>query len=46
LEPVIADDDSMPHPVPVTYISDLTRIREQLNWQPEIDMTEGLKSLL
>ena len=46
LEPVIADDDSLPHPVPVNYISDLTRIREQLNWQPEIDMTEGLKSLL
>jgi len=46
LEPIIEDDDRLPHPVPVNYVSDLTRIREQLGWQPEIGIEEGLRSLL
>jgi nucleoside-diphosphate-sugar epimerase len=46
LEPVIENDIEMPAPVPVNYVSDLTRIREQLAWQPEIGIEEGLKSLL
>jgi len=46
LEPVISNEDSLPDPVPVNYVSDLRRIREQLNWQPEIDITQGLTSLL
>jgi nucleoside-diphosphate-sugar epimerase len=46
LEPIISDDDRAPHPVPVNYVSDLTRIREQLRWQPEIGIEQGLRSLL
>ena len=46
LEPVIENDPGMPAPVPVNYISDLTRIREQLGWQPEIGLEEGIRSLL
>jgi len=46
LEPLVEDDPRMPSPVPVNYISDLTRIREQLGWQPEIGIEEGLRSLL
>lgn len=46
LEPVIQDSDALPHPVPVNYVSDLTRIREQLGWEPEIGMEEGLLSLM
>jgi nucleoside-diphosphate-sugar epimerase len=46
LEPNIVNDDSLPHPVPINYVSDLTRIREQLGWQPEIGIEEGLRSLL
>ena len=46
LEPIIQHSDSLPHPVPVTYVSDLTRIREQLGWKPEIGIEEGLRSLL
>ena len=46
LEPVIQDDQSRMHPVPVNYVSDLTRIREQLGWEPEIDIATGLRSLL
>ncbi len=46
LEPIIVNDASVPTPVPVNYVSDLTRIREQLGWQPEIGIEEGLRSLL
>jgi nucleoside-diphosphate-sugar epimerase len=45
LEPQIVNDDTL-HPVPVNYVSDLTRVREQLGWQPSIGNEEGLRSLL
>jgi CDP-paratose 2-epimerase len=46
LEPILADSDDLPHPVPVNYVSDLSRIQEQLGWRPEIGIEEGLHSLL
>ena len=46
LKPNFVDDETLPPPVPLNYVSDLTRIREQLGWQPEIGMEEGLRSLL
>ena len=46
LEPNIVNDETLPHPVPVNYVSDLTRVREQLSWEPEIGIEEGLRSLL
>ncbi|HKO60564.1 MAG TPA: NAD-dependent epimerase/dehydratase family protein [Pyrinomonadaceae bacterium] len=45
IDPVIAESNS-PNPVPLNYISDLTRIREQLGWEPAIGVREGLRSLL
>jgi len=46
LEPNIVTNETLPHPVPVNYISDLTRLREQLGWQQEIGIEQGLRSLL
>jgi CDP-paratose 2-epimerase len=46
LEPNIVNDETLPHPVPINYVSDLTRIREQLTWKPEIGIDQGLHSLL
>lgn len=46
LEPIIAEDARVPRPTPINYVSDLTRIRGDLNWQPEIGVEEGLRSLL
>jgi nucleoside-diphosphate-sugar epimerase len=46
LEPAILDDNSLPHPVPVNYVSDLTRVNEELGWKPRIGIEEGLRSLL
>ena len=44
--PVIDENVSLPAPVPLNYISDLTRVREELGWQPQIGIEEGLKSLI
>ncbi len=46
LEPTVVNDDSLPHPVPIDYVSDLSHIRRQLGWLPEIGIEEGLRSLL
>ncbi len=46
LEPSIVNDHTLPHPVPVNYVSDLSRVRDQLGWRPEIGIEEGLRSLL
>jgi nucleoside-diphosphate-sugar epimerase len=44
--PVFDENVSMPAPVPLNYISDLARIRQELNWRPQIGIEEGLKSLI
>ncbi|HET6670533.1 MAG TPA: NAD(P)-dependent oxidoreductase [Pyrinomonadaceae bacterium] len=46
LEPIICESETLPHPVPVNYVSDLTKVQSELAWQPEIGIEEGLKSLL
>jgi dTDP-glucose 4,6-dehydratase len=45
-EPVIDTEATMPAPVPINYVSDLTKIRNELGWAPEIGMEEGLRSLV
>jgi CDP-paratose 2-epimerase len=44
--PVIDESNPLPKPVPLNYVSDLTRIREELGWQPQIGIEAGLRSLL
>ena len=46
LQPVIETEARLPAPVPVNYISDLSRIKAELGWQPLIGIEEGLRSLL
>jgi nucleoside-diphosphate-sugar epimerase len=46
LEPVIINDEYLPSPVPVHYVSDIKRAREKLNWEPQIGIEEGIKDLL
>lgn len=46
LEPVILDAGPLPPNVPVHYVSDITKIGEQLAWQPQIGIMEGIRSLL
>ena len=44
--PVIDETAPLPAPVPLNYISDLTRVRQELGWQPQIGIEEGLRSLI
>jgi len=46
IEPTIEDVPNIPAPVPLDYVSDLTRIREELNWEPQIGIEAGLRNLL
>jgi nucleoside-diphosphate-sugar epimerase len=42
---VIADE-ILPAPVPLNYVSDLTRIKQEIGWEPGIDLETGLRNLL
>ncbi len=46
IEPVIDDAGQLPAPVPFHYVSDLTRVKAALDWQPRIGIEEGLRGLL
>ena len=41
----IDDEHPLPAPAPMNYVSDLTLIRQELDWKPEISLDEGLKTL-
>jgi nucleoside-diphosphate-sugar epimerase len=43
--PVLDEGNPLPTPVPLNYVSDLTRVRDELGWQPQIGIEEGLRSL-
>ena len=45
-EAVIDSETKLPPPVPLNYVSDLARIRAELGWIPEINIEDGLRSLL
>lgn len=40
---VIDEENSLPAPVPVNYVSDLKLIQQELDWSPKISLDEGLK---
>ncbi len=42
---VIDEKNPLPAPVPTNYVSDLTLIKQELDWKPEISLDEGLKKL-
>jgi nucleoside-diphosphate-sugar epimerase len=43
---VMDESAVVPPPVPLNYISDLARIKQELNWQPEIGIDQGLRDLI
>lgn len=46
IEPLIEEDSPAPAPTPFNYVSDLSRVRDELGWRPEVGVEEGLRSLL
>ncbi len=41
----VIDEEHTPPPVPLNYISDLTHVRKELDWEPETDLANGLATL-
>lgn len=42
---VVDEENPAPAPVPMNYVSDLTLVSQELDWKPEINLDEGLKTL-
>lgn len=45
LQAVIDEDAKLPDPVPMNYVSDLSMIKQELDWSPKIGLADGLKGL-
>ena len=45
IEPVIEEDPRIPAPA-LRYVSDLTRINNELDWRPQIGVDDGLRVIL
>ena len=45
LQAVIDEENPLPAPVPMNYVSDLSLVMQELDWKPEISLDEGLKTL-
>jgi CDP-paratose 2-epimerase len=46
VEPVIDEEAVTPAPAPLDYVSDISRARAELGWEPQIGVEEGLRSLI
>ena len=46
IEPVTEEDPAMPAPVPLRYVSDISRAIEELGWRPWIGIDDGLRVIL
>lgn len=46
LEPNLEEPPVLQTPVPFNYVSDLTLIRQELGWQPTINITDGIHDML
>lgn len=45
IEPVI-EEVEMPPPVPLRYVSDITRVSQELSWRPRTNVDDGLSTIL
>lgn len=45
LQAVVDEENPLPAPTPLNYVTDLSLISQELGWSPELGLTEGLKSL-
>ncbi len=45
LQAIVAAEHPLPDPVPMNYVSDLSLIRQELDWEPKIDLEKGLRGL-
>ena len=45
LQAVIDEEHPFPSPIPFNYVSDLSLIRQELGWKPEVSLEDGLITL-
>ncbi|MEO6334227.1 MAG: NAD(P)-dependent oxidoreductase [Pyrinomonadaceae bacterium] len=45
LQAVIDPENPLPDPVPMNYVSDLSLIRQELDWEPKLALEDGLRTL-
>jgi CDP-paratose 2-epimerase len=45
LQAVIDEENPAPAPVPVNYITDLTLVKQELDWKPSVSLDDGLRKL-
>ncbi|MEQ1604652.1 MAG: NAD(P)-dependent oxidoreductase [Pyrinomonadaceae bacterium] len=45
LQAVLDEENPLPAPTPLNYVTDLSLISQELGWSPEIGLSEGLKTL-
>ncbi len=45
LQAVVDEENPLPSPIPLNYVTDLSLIDQELGWRPEIGLDEGLKTL-
>ena len=45
LQAVIDEENPAPAPVPMNYVTDLSLVKQELDWKPSVDLENGLKEL-
>lgn len=45
LQAIINEENPLPNPVPMNYVSNLNLVKQELDWKPEIGLEGGLRSL-
>lgn len=45
LQAVIDEENPLPAPVPMNYVTDLSLVTQELEWKPETSLDEGLRAL-
>ncbi len=45
LQAVIDEENPAPAPVPMNYVTDLSLVKQELDWKPEVDLGDGLGKL-
>ena len=46
IEPIIQEEPGLAPPVPLRYVSDITRVEDELGWRPYIGIDAGLRTIL
>lgn len=45
LQAVLNEENNLPAPIPLNYVTDLSLVSQELGWKPEIGLDEGLRCL-